>query len=144
MYEAYGKLIIGNEQRNGSISTTDGMYNRKLESGENLYGDIQKEKENGDEMEMSDGDGIGASEAKSASEVKSELDETFGKETGVMLSEGGTIAGLDSELEELIEVGGSLGGMGLGRGFIRRLELHQSISKMNNKLIKTYRGFLTW
>ncbi|KAG1737738.1 hypothetical protein EDB19DRAFT_1829335 [Suillus lakei] len=39
MYEAYGKLI--NE-----------MHNRKLESGENLYGDIQKEKENGDEMEM--------------------------------------------------------------------------------------------
>ncbi|KAG1736190.1 hypothetical protein EDB19DRAFT_1830007 [Suillus lakei] len=46
MYEAYGKLI--NE-----------MHNRKPESEENLYGDIQKEKENGDEMEMSDGDGIG-------------------------------------------------------------------------------------
>ncbi|KAG1754136.1 hypothetical protein EDB19DRAFT_1823534 [Suillus lakei] len=59
MYEAYGKLIIGNEQRNRSISTMDGMHNWKLESGENLYGDIQKEKENGDEMEMSDGDGIG-------------------------------------------------------------------------------------
>ncbi|KAG1733755.1 hypothetical protein EDB19DRAFT_1830869 [Suillus lakei] len=59
MYEAYGKLIIGNEQRNGSTSTTDGMHNQKLESGENLYGDIQKEKENRDEMEMSDGDGIG-------------------------------------------------------------------------------------
>jgi hypothetical protein len=28
------------------------MHNRKPESGENLYGDIQKEKENGDEMEM--------------------------------------------------------------------------------------------
>ena len=37
----------------------DEMHNRKPESGENLYGDIQKEKENGDEMEMSNGDGIG-------------------------------------------------------------------------------------
>ncbi|KAG1734781.1 hypothetical protein EDB19DRAFT_1830430 [Suillus lakei] len=46
MYEAYGKLISE-------------MHNRKLESGENLYGDIQKEKENGDEMEMSNRDGIG-------------------------------------------------------------------------------------
>lgn len=36
-----------------------------------------------------------------ASEAKSELDE----ETGMMLSEGGTIAGLDSELKESIEVG---------------------------------------
>ncbi|KAG1747323.1 hypothetical protein EDB19DRAFT_1826083 [Suillus lakei] len=38
MYKAYGKLI---------------------KSGENLYGDIQKEKGNGDEMEMRYGDGIG-------------------------------------------------------------------------------------
>jgi hypothetical protein len=50
-----------------------------------------------------------------------------------MLWEGGTTAGSDPELEESIEVGGSFGGTGLGRGFIRILELHQSISKMNNK-----------
>ncbi|KAG1732506.1 hypothetical protein EDB19DRAFT_1831326 [Suillus lakei] len=52
MYEAYGKLI-------NQTSTTGEMHNQKLESGENLYGDIQKEKENRDEMEMSNGDGIG-------------------------------------------------------------------------------------
>jgi hypothetical protein len=81
------------------------------------------------------------SEAKSASEVKLELNEIFGKETGVMLLEGRTIAGLDSELEESIEVGGSSGGMGLGQGFITRLELHQLISKRITNWSRLTEGF---
>jgi hypothetical protein len=91
-----------------------------------------------------------ASEARSARAVEFELDEMSVMDTGMMMWEGGTPAWLDSELEETIEVeesievGGSLGGTGLGRGFIGRLQLHQLISRMNNKLIKTYKGFLIW
>ncbi|KAG1724420.1 hypothetical protein EDB19DRAFT_1915560 [Suillus lakei] len=56
----------------------DGMHNRKPESGENLYGDIQKEKENGDEMEMgSEGQAHEAGDRKSGLEREKAREDVF-------------------------------------------------------------------
>jgi hypothetical protein len=58
----------------------------------------------------------------------SQLNEISGLEIDVMLVEGSTTAGLDPELEETIEGGGSFCEIGLGRGLRTRLELNELIT----------------